>query len=747
LATPEYNIDLSKRRIDSIKNYLKSANSGGKSLSNFVDKTFIIQNLSQAVGEAEDITTPKSTEGSFGSSINCRQDIKDKNGNIINTGSQIFSVSAMACRRVVIESVKVVQPPEIKETETTPTSTTKIPKDATKTTDSKSTTSTIAEMKKGLSKKILRQMLSECDYFEMIQENAPMVYDNIREKIKYFNPAFHSMTPEGLNARLTFLNQCVRPGETIPTIGTDNKPRYNDAINTSFGSPPILILRIGDFYNTKIVPNSVAFSYDPLLLDTNPEGIGVQPMLATVTMEFNIIGGMGLARPVEQLQNALSFNYYGNTEIYDERAVFTEDTSALDKEFFQMILNENGGAKPVDNKQQNGGGTTIGEIVTNIPVNNYQTGEITYKAIMDSLLDSTKNYYTNIVNQGESMTKSYNFGVWQLVCKDRLYTKGLFNTDIGDTWDAPIYGKPQKVEEKIDSLFSSIGSDISDNSNFIIDGLINYQFATNVVDKVKTNLNTFLKGFKDDFSLGIMNKINTDLVIPQQEMTTIFNKINLVNTKTDGSISNNKPRVYNISGTTEVDAKSACRENTYCELWSDYQLVGTSLQKFEVYLKTNDVVTDSYNFNGTNNFTPLKKDSPLTVGNKNRFFIALGRYLSDTNNLTNFKNTIISKELSPIKSPSSLVNKFNKIIDDFVDDVKKELSEEDKFFEKIKKSSDYLKYVDQAVYTKGKLRKFNYSTAPIAATDAAQQKAIKELYGTLNSNNDTSVWNGKVKFD
>jgi hypothetical protein len=57
----------------------------------------------------------------------------------------------------------------------------------------------------------------------------------------------------------------------------------------------------------------------------NPEGIGIQPMIANVTMNFDFIGGMGLAKPVEQLQNALSFNYYANTEIYDERAVWTED--------------------------------------------------------------------------------------------------------------------------------------------------------------------------------------------------------------------------------------------------------------------------------------------------------------------------------------------------------------------------------------------------------------------------------------
>jgi hypothetical protein len=61
----------------------------------------------------------------------------------------------------------------------------------------------------------------------------------------------------------------------------------------------------------------------------NPEGIGIQPMIANVNLSFDMIGGMGLARPVEQLQNALSFNFYANTEIYDERATWTEDTSAL----------------------------------------------------------------------------------------------------------------------------------------------------------------------------------------------------------------------------------------------------------------------------------------------------------------------------------------------------------------------------------------------------------------------------------
>ena len=61
-------------------------------------------------------------------------------------------------------------------------------------------------------------LLSECDYFETVKEETPMIYDNLKDKLKFFQPSFHSMTPEGLNARLTFLQQCTRPGDTIPTV-------------------------------------------------------------------------------------------------------------------------------------------------------------------------------------------------------------------------------------------------------------------------------------------------------------------------------------------------------------------------------------------------------------------------------------------------------------------------------------------------------------------------------------------------
>jgi hypothetical protein len=160
----------------------------------------------------------------------------------------------------------------------------------------------------------MSRFYTECDYFEHLKEESPIAYNSIREQIKYFQPALHSTTPEGFNSRLTFLHQCTRQG---PTTGAKDN---NNPNNLAFGRPPVCILRIGDFYHTKIIIDNVTFSYEPLVWDLNPEGVGVQPMICDVTMSFSFIGGSSLNGPINRLQNALSFNYYANTEIYDPRA-------------------------------------------------------------------------------------------------------------------------------------------------------------------------------------------------------------------------------------------------------------------------------------------------------------------------------------------------------------------------------------------------------------------------------------------
>ena len=164
---------------------------------------------------------------------------------------------------------------------------------------------------RNVTNKITNKYYGECGYFDQLTDADPFVFDRFREKIRYFHPAFHSTTPEGLNARLTFLLQCTRQGKTLEEQGANN---------LAFGRPPVCILRIGDFYNTKIVMDSVNIDYEPVVWDLNPEGVGVQPMIANVSISFKFIGGSTLMGPLNKLQNALSFNYFANTQVYDPRA-------------------------------------------------------------------------------------------------------------------------------------------------------------------------------------------------------------------------------------------------------------------------------------------------------------------------------------------------------------------------------------------------------------------------------------------
>lgn len=168
-----------------------------------------------------------------------------------------------------------------------------------------------------VTKGIVERYDNEGEFFELLEKNDPFMHHLITDKIRYFDPAFHSISPEGFNARLTFLHQCTRQGSTVG--GADNQ-MGNTAYNLAFGRPPVCVLRLGDFYYTKIIINSISIQYETPQWDLNPEGIGVMPMFAKVSLNFVFLGGSDLAGPISRLQNAVSFNYYANTSVYDNRA-------------------------------------------------------------------------------------------------------------------------------------------------------------------------------------------------------------------------------------------------------------------------------------------------------------------------------------------------------------------------------------------------------------------------------------------
>ena len=154
---------------------------------------------------------------------------------------------------------------------------------------------------------------NEAEYFSTLSETNNIAYNEIKDKIKNFNPAFHSITPEGFAMRLNFLHGCTRQGKTLEGPNSDKV-----ATNLAFGRPPVCVLRIGDFIHTKMIIRTLSINYETgsgIQWDLNPEGVGIQPMFAKVQMGIDLIGGQSLEEPVRQLNNALNGLHYANSGI------------------------------------------------------------------------------------------------------------------------------------------------------------------------------------------------------------------------------------------------------------------------------------------------------------------------------------------------------------------------------------------------------------------------------------------------
>lgn len=173
-----------------------------------------------------------------------------------------------------------------------------------------------------------------------IDDNFMRGFEGV-EKFK-FQPCFYSQTPEDFHRRLTFLQQCMRQGKSIDS----NIPNSNNSV---FGRQPISILRIGDFFHTKVIFEGMSLDYSmDFPWDLNPEGMGVQPMIADITLKLKVIGGQSLATPISQLQNALSFNYYANSTFYNKGTYSTP----YDVEVEQLKINEDLLKKDENNRRQ-----------------------------------------------------------------------------------------------------------------------------------------------------------------------------------------------------------------------------------------------------------------------------------------------------------------------------------------------------------------------------------------------------------
>jgi len=299
----KYNVRLAKRRTDSLFKYAQTyinKRIGGREVS-FINNS--VDNIKKTIPSYNGVTLTN-------------EDINNILGTMrdpLNPFS-ISSIHAADKRWAMITKTTITYTPTVEQIIKNELDQTERPKK-------------IDYFRKRLSKLINSRIMpfhNESEYFQVLEREQPLAFLKIKDRLKFFQPAFHSTTPEGLNSRLTFLLQCTRAGNTI--VKDKQQGLTNDTTpveNSIFGPPPVCVLRIGDFYHTKIVVTSINIDYDPLVWDMNPEGIGMQPMIANITMAFNYIGGQSLSQPIKELQNALSFNYFANTELYDVRSFST----------------------------------------------------------------------------------------------------------------------------------------------------------------------------------------------------------------------------------------------------------------------------------------------------------------------------------------------------------------------------------------------------------------------------------------
>lgn len=484
--TIEYNFALGNRRTNIVETYIKSK----------VKYSDRLKFKSISKGERENVN-PKSLGAKiqpYFPTVNCSEFTEDK----------IYSKQAMACRRTLISNIKATISTEPKKKEPTITNSDVLIKRQTK---EKNLTEITNKLYRNVSKKVLQKLLSECDYFATIEETDPFVYNNLKEKLKYFNPAFHSTTPEGLNGRLTFLQQCLRPGNTIPTIKKDGTKDYKDAKNTTFGIPPVLVLRVGDFFHTKIIPGTLGLTYEHL--DLNPEGIGLQPMIAKVNLSFTFVGAHGLDTAIDKLQNALNFNYYANTEVYDARADVTDESlNDTDQKILDYIKEkekveiENNTAQQTTNTY-----TTIGEI-------DEENNILKYGNIVDMTNKDTIGYITTITSIIEQNLIRFNSSFIGYVLSTVNNSVGVYLTTKDDNF--ALLGIPTSYQSNLTSIFNQIVKAIENGSDGFASKIkTTFKTQKDVQLEVTNNYISYLKSEFDKIIIDVNSFVNS--IIKAQE--------------------------------------------------------------------------------------------------------------------------------------------------------------------------------------------------------------------------------------
>jgi len=412
-------------------------------------------------------------------------------------------------------------------------------------------------------KRIIMKTLSECYYFKKLEESSPVQFSSLKEKLKYFHPAFHSMTPEGLNARLTFLQQCLRPGDTIPIKGISDDVDLT-ARNTSFGPPPVCVIRIGDFYNSKVIINDINISYDDSPWDLNPEGIGVQPMIANVTLQVKFIGGHGLSKPIERLQNALSSNFYANTEMYDERSISTNEkiggkkSDDYTKEFLES-LNKQQEKQVKPSPSTNDNGKPVEGYIGTL---NESTSTLSYTTLISDTYTKIDSYFKSYTKSINDINKKYGQHITNLVFSPNYRTINQFDVyesaNGTQTTTINLFGVYPNGKD-YENYVRGLKSVLLKNIEFDISSVSNEVFNFNIVPAKIPNSDNILKPYLLTKIGELVDEIGNikvnDLEEIRNNITQNLDKLNYMvyYVDHDATINKDKYSKATLSGYTSTD--------------------------------------------------------------------------------------------------------------------------------------------------------------------------------------------------
>ena len=195
-ASDAYNKKLAQRRVNNVINMFKTYSFDGTNTFNELYTNGRLQFKTEYLGE-------NSTATVIGEDYTATFDCDSEALQPPPTDSW-YSDNAMGCRRVGIRKIQTTDKPN--DTQPNNQETIVYVESAKTITDTVTLQIPPTERKQQkpydkIAKKFIRYMLNECDYFDLIKGEDPLFYDNVRQKLQHFHPVFHSMTPEGLNAR------------------------------------------------------------------------------------------------------------------------------------------------------------------------------------------------------------------------------------------------------------------------------------------------------------------------------------------------------------------------------------------------------------------------------------------------------------------------------------------------------------------------------------------------------------------